>query len=194
MVPMNWTLIPVCSNLFPSLGRIVTAPLTDSPSLYSGAFSLRPFSVFISTICRSSPSSRTMSISTGVEKKYAILTEPLSRLSSVWVIVREDAQVGLRLDGSSRQAQPTGKPQGCGLSNARAGKTSELSQGSRNITTDIRHNIRELFLPVETSKAALRSFYLRRTPAATERAFAMSLQSYVNSKLPLLLPPTRSSL
>jgi len=70
---MNWTLIPVCSNLFPSFGRIVTAPFTDSPSLYSGAFSLRPFSVFISTICRSSPSSRTISISTGVEKKYAIL-------------------------------------------------------------------------------------------------------------------------
>jgi len=66
IVPMNSTFIPVCSNRFPSFGRIVTVPLTVSPSRYSGAFSLRPdLSTLISTVGRSSVSSRTMSISTG---------------------------------------------------------------------------------------------------------------------------------
>ena len=32
IVPTNWTLMPVCSNLLPSFGRIVTAPFTVSPS------------------------------------------------------------------------------------------------------------------------------------------------------------------
>lgn len=66
---MNWTLIPVCSNRLPSFGRIVTAPLTDSPSIYKGAFSLLFLSSLTSTVCLSSVSSRTMSMSTGVEKK-----------------------------------------------------------------------------------------------------------------------------
>lgn len=69
MLPMNCTLIPVCSRRFPSLGRTVTAPLTDSPSMYSGAFSRRFLSSLTSTICLSSAFSRTMSMSTGVEKK-----------------------------------------------------------------------------------------------------------------------------
>ena len=73
MVPMNWTLMPVCSSLLPSLGRIVTAPFTDSPSIYKGAFSLLFLSSFMSIIVLSSVSSRTMSMSTGVEKKYDIL-------------------------------------------------------------------------------------------------------------------------
>lgn len=66
---MNCTLIPVCSNLFPSLGRTVTVPLTDSPSMYKGAFSLLFLSSFMSTTALSSVSSRTMSISTAVPKK-----------------------------------------------------------------------------------------------------------------------------
>lgn len=70
MVPMNWTLMPVCSNRLPSLGLTVTCPLTDSPSRYSGTFSLRFLSSLTSTAERSSRSSRTMSMSTGVEKKY----------------------------------------------------------------------------------------------------------------------------
>ena len=70
---MNWTLMPVCSSLLPSLGRIVTAPFTDSPSIYRGAFSRLFLSSFISIIVLSSVSSRTMSMSTGVEKKYDIL-------------------------------------------------------------------------------------------------------------------------
>ncbi len=69
-MPMNWTLIPVCSSLFPSFGLMVTPPLTDSPSMYRGAFSLRFFSSFMSIIVLSSVSSRTMSMSRGVEKKY----------------------------------------------------------------------------------------------------------------------------
>lgn len=69
-MPMNWTLMPVCSSLLPSFGLIVTPPLTDSPSMYNGAFSRRPLSSFISIIVLSSASSRMMSISTGVEKKY----------------------------------------------------------------------------------------------------------------------------
>jgi hypothetical protein len=67
---MNCTLMPVCSNRLPSFGRTVTAPLTDSPSIYSGAFSRRFLSSLTSTIDRSSASSSTMSISTGVAKKY----------------------------------------------------------------------------------------------------------------------------
>src|SRR5699024_2930583 len=69
ITPVNCTLIPVCSNLFPSFGLTVTAPLTDSPSIYSGAFSFRFLSSFISTDGLSSLSSRTISMSTGVEKK-----------------------------------------------------------------------------------------------------------------------------
>ena len=75
IVPMNWTLMPVCSNRLPSLGLIVTAPLTDSPSIYKGAFSLRFLSNFMSTVDLSSESSKTMSISTGVEKKYDIVSQ-----------------------------------------------------------------------------------------------------------------------
>ena len=78
MVPMNWTLMPVCSSLLPSLGRIVTAPFTDSPSIYKGAFSRRFLSSFMSIIVLSSVSSRTMSMSTGVEKKYDILATSTS--------------------------------------------------------------------------------------------------------------------
>lgn len=74
IVPMNCTLIPVCSSLLPSLGLIVTAPLTDSPSMYNGAFSRRFLSNLRSTIAFSSLSSRTMSMSTGVEKKYDMMT------------------------------------------------------------------------------------------------------------------------
>lgn len=70
IVPMNWTLMPVCSSLLPSFGRTVTAPLTDSPSIKRGAFSRRFLSSLTSTIERSSVSSRTTSISTGVAKKY----------------------------------------------------------------------------------------------------------------------------
>lgn len=70
MVPMNCTLMPVCSSRLPSLGRTVTAPLTDSPSMYSGAFSRRFLSSLTSTMDRSSASSRTISMSTGVAKKY----------------------------------------------------------------------------------------------------------------------------
>ncbi len=62
--------MPVCSKRLPSLGLIVTAPLTDSPSIYSGAFSRRFLSSRMSTMDRSSPSSNTMSMSTGVAKKY----------------------------------------------------------------------------------------------------------------------------
>jgi len=141
MVPMNWTLIPVCSNLFPSFGRIVTAPFTDSPSLYSGAFSLRPFSVFISTICRSSPSSRTISMSTGVEKKYAILTVPHSRPSerlgdgngrrASWVEVGQELQASTA-DSTSHEAAAS-------LS-ARAAKRLNFPQGSLHTTTEIHHN------------------------------------------------------
>jgi hypothetical protein len=69
IVPMNWTLIPVCSSRLPSFGRTVTDPLTDSPSMYRGAFSRLFLSSRTSTDCLSSPSSRTTSISTGVEKK-----------------------------------------------------------------------------------------------------------------------------
>ena len=65
--------MPICSNRFPSLGLIVTAPLIDSPSAYNGAFSLRFLSNFMSTVGLSSVSSRTMSMSTGVEKKYDIV-------------------------------------------------------------------------------------------------------------------------
>ena len=75
IVPMNCTLIPVCSNLLPSFGRIVTPPLTDSPSKYSGAFSRLFFSSFRSIICRSSVSSRTISMSSGVEKKYDMVAQ-----------------------------------------------------------------------------------------------------------------------
>jgi hypothetical protein len=74
MRPMNWTLMPVCSNRRPSLGLTVTAPFTDSPSMYSGAFSRLFLSSLTSTVCRSSASSRTMSISTGVEKKKEDMT------------------------------------------------------------------------------------------------------------------------
>lgn len=70
---MNCTLMPVCSNLLPSLGLTVTAPFTDSPSIYNGTFSLLFLSCRTSTMARSSPSSRTMSMSTGVEKKYDIM-------------------------------------------------------------------------------------------------------------------------
>lgn len=73
---MNWTLTPVCSRRLPSFGRTVTAPLTDSPSMYSGAFSRRFLSSFTSTIARSSASSRTTSMSTGVAKKYDMLPAP----------------------------------------------------------------------------------------------------------------------
>jgi len=74
IVPMNWTLMPVCSSRLPSFGLIVTAPFTDSPSIYRGAFSRRFFSNFMSIICLSSvSSSRSMSISTGVEKKYDMM-------------------------------------------------------------------------------------------------------------------------
>lgn len=73
IVPINCTLIPKCSSLFPSLGLTVTAPLTLSPSIYSGAFSLRFLSSLTSTICRSLVSSSTISISTGVLKKYDML-------------------------------------------------------------------------------------------------------------------------
>jgi len=73
MVPMNCTLMPVCSSRLPSLGLTVTWPLTDSPSRYSGTFSLRFLSSFTSTAERSSRSSSTMSMSTGVEKKYDML-------------------------------------------------------------------------------------------------------------------------
>lgn len=66
---MNCTLMPVCSKRLPSFGLIVTAPLTDSPSMYRGTRSRRPLSSLTSTDWRSSRSSRTMSISTGVEKK-----------------------------------------------------------------------------------------------------------------------------
>jgi hypothetical protein len=69
IVPMNCTLMPVCSSRLPSLGRTVTWPLTDSPSRYNGTFSLRLLSSLTSTAERSSRSSSTMSISTGVEKK-----------------------------------------------------------------------------------------------------------------------------
>jgi len=74
IVPINWTLMPVCSNLLPSFGLIVTAPFTDSPSMYRGAFSRLFFSSFMSIICLSSvSSSRSMSMSTGVEKKYDMI-------------------------------------------------------------------------------------------------------------------------
>lgn len=69
MVPTNCTLIPVCSNLLPSLGRIVTAPLTVSPSRYSRHFSRLFLSNFTSTVDRSSVSWRTMSMSRGVENE-----------------------------------------------------------------------------------------------------------------------------
>jgi len=69
MEPMNCTLMPVCSNRLPSFGLIVTAPLTDSPSMYRGTRSRRLLSSLTSTVWRLSRSSRTMSISTGVEKK-----------------------------------------------------------------------------------------------------------------------------
>lgn len=83
--PMNCTLIPVCSRRFPSFGRTVTAPLTDSPSMYRGAFSLRPLSSLTSTVCRSSLSSSTTSMSTGVEKnKDAMLVnQPHLKRSSM---------------------------------------------------------------------------------------------------------------
>lgn len=67
--------MPVCSSLFPSLGRTVTAPFTLSPSRYNGAFSRLFLSSFTSTVGRSSVSSSTMSMSTGVEKKYDIVVE-----------------------------------------------------------------------------------------------------------------------
>jgi hypothetical protein len=73
IVPMNCTLMPVCSRRLPSFGRTVTAPLTDSPSMNRGAFSRRFLSSLTSTMDRSSASSRTMSMSTGVAKKYDIL-------------------------------------------------------------------------------------------------------------------------
>lgn len=83
ITPMNWTLIPVCSNRLPSFGLIVTAPLTDSPSIYSGAFSRLFLSSLTSTLCLSSVSSRTMSMSTGVEKKKDDMSEEgaMSKLS-----------------------------------------------------------------------------------------------------------------
>src|SRR5271168_800243 len=70
MLPIKLTLIPVCSNFLPSFGRTMTDPFTDSPSLYSGAFSLRSFPpVLNSTMSRaSSPSSRISMSHTGLKK------------------------------------------------------------------------------------------------------------------------------
>lgn len=70
--------MPVCSSRFPSFGRTVIAPLTDSPSIKSGAFSRLFLSSLTSTMDRSSVSARTTSMSTGVEKKYDILDNPLT--------------------------------------------------------------------------------------------------------------------
>ncbi len=70
IVPMNCDLdARAAPSRLPSFGRTVTAPLTDSPSIYSGAFSRRFLSSLTSTIDRSSASSSTTSISTGVAKK-----------------------------------------------------------------------------------------------------------------------------
>src|SRR5579859_3515660 len=68
--PMRLTLMPVCSNFFPSFGRTITVPLTDSPSLYKGAFSFLSFPpVLNSTMSRaSSPSSRISISQTGLKK------------------------------------------------------------------------------------------------------------------------------
>lgn len=51
---------------------MVTCPLTDSPSRYSGTFSFLFLSSFTSTAGRSSRSSRTISISTGVDQNNDI--------------------------------------------------------------------------------------------------------------------------
>lgn len=75
MVPTNCTLMPVCSNLLPSLGRMVTAPLTVSPSRYSRHFSRLFLSSLTSTVGRSSESWRTMSMSSGVEKEKSDMVE-----------------------------------------------------------------------------------------------------------------------
>src|SRR5690606_28941778 len=76
IVPINCTLMPVCSNRLPSFGLIVTDPLTDSPSLYSGTFSLLSLSSLTSTMVRSSSgSSRRMSISRGVENRNDMAAE-----------------------------------------------------------------------------------------------------------------------
>ena len=61
----------------------MTAPFTDSPSIYKGAFSRRFLSSFMSIIVLSSVSSRTMSMSTGVEKKYDILATSTSNANSL---------------------------------------------------------------------------------------------------------------
>ena len=84
--------MPVCSNRFPSLGLTVTAPLTDSPSIYRGARSLRPLSTLMSTDCRSSLSSRTMSISTGVEKKSEAMFQARKDKEVDRMAVKEDAK------------------------------------------------------------------------------------------------------
>lgn len=66
---MNCTLIPVCSSFLPSRGRIVTDPLTVSPSKYSGYFSRRPLSDLMSTCSRWSSPLRRISMSRGDLKK-----------------------------------------------------------------------------------------------------------------------------
>jgi hypothetical protein len=74
MLPIKLTLIPVCSSFFPSFGRTMTVPLTDSPSLYNGAFSFLSFPpVLNSTMSRASSPSRRISISHTGLKKLAIV-------------------------------------------------------------------------------------------------------------------------